>query len=133
MSQKPPIFYDLILRNGTVLDPAQGLHDRRDVAVTDGRVAAIEPDLSTAPAARVIDAGDHLITPGLIDLHTHVYAGVSLFGIEPDVVFPPTGVTTAVDAGTAGPRAVPPVAPPRLRAWMPRVASRSSRSTCPVC
>jgi dihydroorotase len=72
------------------------------VAVVDGRIAAVEPDLSAATAARVMDVAGFLVTPGLIDLHTHVYAGVSFFGIEPDGVFPPTGVTTAVDAGTAG-------------------------------
>jgi len=102
MSAESPKPYDLILRRGTVLDVAQNLHARRDVAVVDGRIAAVEPDLAAAPAARCLDVDGCLVTPGLIDLHTHVYAGVSFFGIEADKVFPPTGVTAAVDAGTAG-------------------------------
>lgn len=102
MPAEPPKPYDLILRRGTVLDVAQNLHARRDIAVMDGRIAAVEPDLATAPATRSLDVEGYLVTPGLIDLHTHVYAGVSFFGIEADEVFPPTGVTAAVDAGTAG-------------------------------
>lgn len=94
--------YDLILRRGTVLDPAHNLHARRDVAVAEGKIAAVEPDLAGIPAKRVLDVEGYLVTPGLIDLHTHVYTGVSFFGIEADQVFPPSGVTTAVDAGTAG-------------------------------
>jgi dihydroorotase len=94
--------YDLLIRGGTLLDPAQELHSRRDVAFAGGRVAAIAEEIPSVEAATVIDAGGKLVTPGLVDLHVHVFDGVSHYGIPPDPTCLATGATTVVDAGSAG-------------------------------
>jgi dihydroorotase len=94
--------HDIAITRGTVIDPANGINERRDVAIQDGKVAAVAAELPRAGADRTIDASGCLVLPGLIDLHTHVYTGVSIFGVEADEVCPPSGVTTTVDTGTAG-------------------------------
>jgi len=94
--------YDLLIRGGTLVDPAQGIHARRDVAFAGGKVAAVGADLSTAEAAETIDATGKIVTPGLIDLHAHVFHDISHFGIEPDRTCLATGATTVLDAGSAG-------------------------------
>jgi len=93
--------YDLLIRGGTLIDPAAGIHERRDVAFQNGRVAATAPRIDAA-AAETLDASGRYVTPGWIDLHVHVFAGVSHFGIPPDEHCVAKGVTTAVDAGSAG-------------------------------
>jgi dihydroorotase len=95
--------YDLLLRGGTVLDPASGRHGRFDVGIRDGRIAAIEPQLSPDGADRVVYARGRYVTPGLIDFHVHSYWGVNEFGLDVDPLCQESGVTTAVDAGSAGP------------------------------
>jgi dihydroorotase len=94
--------YDLLLMGGTLVDPAQNLHARRDVAFRDGLVAAVDTQLPTAEAARVVDCTGLIVSPGLIDLHVHVFWGVSHYGIEPDATCLARGVTTVVDAGSSG-------------------------------
>lgn len=94
--------YELIIKNGTVIDPAQGIHARKDVAFSNGRVSAISDDIPTSEAREVLDAEGCFVTPGLIDLHVHVFYGVSHFGIEPDPTCLARGATTVVDAGSAG-------------------------------
>jgi dihydroorotase len=94
--------YDLILRAGQVVDPSLGINGKRDVAVRDGKVAAIAEALP-ADAARInLDASGKLVTPGLVDIHTHFYHKVTTLGAAPDSSFLPKGVTTAVDAGSSG-------------------------------
>ncbi len=94
--------YDLLLKGGTLVDPARNLHEPSDVAFAAGRVAAVQRDLPRGEAAEVVDCGGRLVAPGMIDLHVHVYWGVSHFGIPPDPYCVARGVTTAVDAGSAG-------------------------------
>ncbi len=94
--------FDLLLRGGTLLDPGVGVNARVDVGVRGDRVAAIGPELSGEGARRVIDARGCYVTPGLIDLHTHAYEGVNEFGTDVDRLCLRTGVTTAIDAGSAG-------------------------------
>lgn len=94
--------YDLLLKGGTLIDPAQGLHAIRDVAFAGGRVAAVGSDLPRAQAAETVDCTGRVVAPGMIDLHVHVFWGVSHYGIEPDPNCVAKGVTTAVDAGSAG-------------------------------
>ncbi len=92
---------DLIVSGGRVIDPATRTDDRLDVGVLDGRIACIAQ--GPLPAARTtIDARGCLVVPGLVDIHTHLLAGGSFWGIRPTPVAWRTGVTTWVDAGSAG-------------------------------
>jgi dihydroorotase len=94
--------FDLLIQGGELVDPATGTRGRFDVAVRDGRVAAVERSLAHVAAAEVVDATGMYVTPGLVDLHTHVYPGVTYWGIWPDPIAAQTGVTTWIDAGSAG-------------------------------
>jgi len=94
--------YDLVIKNGTVIDPSQDLHERRDVAVAGGRIVAVEPSISDGDAFDVIEADGLLVTPGLVDIHVHVWWGVAHLAVEGDTACLARGVTTAVDAGSAG-------------------------------
>ena len=94
--------YDLLVKGGTLVDPALKLHAKKDVAFTDGVVSAVDDDLSKTEAREVLDASGRIVTPGMIDLHVHVFYGVSHFGIEPDPTCLAKGATTVVDAGSAG-------------------------------
>ncbi len=93
--------YDLLLRGGTLIDPGQGVHDRRDVAFSNGKVAAVDDRIDSVRAAEVVDVTGKLITPGLIDIHGHFFHG-SMIGTDPDETCLPAGVTTGIDAGSAG-------------------------------
>jgi len=92
----------MLIQGGTVVDPALGPSAARDVRLADGRVAALGENLRPGPGEEVVDARGLLVTPGLIDLHVHVYYGASHYGIEPDPHCLATGTTTVVDAGSAG-------------------------------
>jgi dihydroorotase len=94
--------YDLVLKGGVVIDPSQNLNGASDLAVQDGKIAAISPNIPMTEARRTIDAKDRIITPGLIDLHAHVFEGVARNGVNPDIAGVRAGVTTIVDAGSAG-------------------------------
>ena len=93
---------DLILRGGRVIDPGQGLDGVRDVGFANGKVAAIATRLDSA-TAEVRDVSGLIVTPGLIDIHTHVYWGGTSLGIDAEEFCRTSGVTTAVDTGSAGP------------------------------
>jgi dihydroorotase len=94
--------YDLFIAGGTLVDAEQRIYDRRDVAFTDGRVAAVESHIDRNQAKAVIDATGKIVSPGLIDAHVHVYEGVSHYGINADQTCLAKGATTVVDAGSAG-------------------------------
>lgn len=89
---------DLILRGGRVIDPANGRDEPGDVFVTGGVIAP-----KAAPGAREIDAAGCIVTPGLIDLHTHVYWGGTSLGVDPAIYAAKAAAPTLVDAGSAGP------------------------------
>ncbi|WP_422770383.1 amidohydrolase/deacetylase family metallohydrolase [Plantactinospora sp. WMMC1484] len=94
--------WDLLLAGGDLLDPGGGRSGAYDVAVRHGRIAAVAPRLPRRRAAEVIELAGRLVTPGLVDLHTHVHPGATYWGIHPDPVAWRSGVTTWVDAGSAG-------------------------------
>lgn len=93
--------YDILLKGGTVIDPSQGLNTLCDVAISEGVIAAIEHDIPKSAATQTISAKNQYVTPGLIDIHTHVYYGVTTWGIKADNICPTSGTTTFVDAGSA--------------------------------
>jgi dihydroorotase len=94
--------HDLLLKGGTVVDPSTGLDGLHDIAVRDGVIARIAKDIPAAEATRTIEVGGKIVTPGLIDLHAHVFEGVNRNGVHPDLGGVRAGVTTIVDAGSAG-------------------------------
>jgi dihydroorotase len=94
--------YELLLKGGEIVSPAHPGRDRRDIAFAEGQVAAIEESIPTERADDVIDVSGKIVTPGLVDLHTHVYAGQQPLGIEADPVARRSGVTTFIDAGSTG-------------------------------
>jgi dihydroorotase len=97
-----PIKYDLLLKGGKLLDPGANLAARRDVAFSNGVVAAHAEHIPAEESRETIDVSGKLVTPGLIDIHGHFfYRYQPRFG-HPDKFCLPTGVTTAVDAGSAG-------------------------------
>jgi dihydroorotase len=97
----------MLIKGGTVVDPSQGIHAVRDVAISDGKIAAIEGSIDESTSGEVIEAGGLIVTPGLIDMHVHAYPGVCCYGLEPDVTNIARGVTTAMDCGSAGARTFP--------------------------
>jgi len=94
--------YDLLLKGGNVIDPSQDLRGALDVAVQDGKIARVAANIPVAEARRVVDVPGKTVTPGLIDLHTHVFDGVAANGVHPDIAGVHAGVTTVVDAGSSG-------------------------------
>ena len=94
--------YDLLLKGGTVIDPSVNLNGIHDIAVQDGRIARIAPTIPHEEATRVVEVAGNIVTPGLIDLHAHVFDGFIGNGVNPDLGGVHSGVTTIVDAGSAG-------------------------------
>jgi dihydroorotase len=94
--------YDLVIAGGMVVDPGYGLHEKKDVAVEKERIVLVDSHIPRDGAWEVLDASDHLVTPGLIDIHVHVYPGVSHYGIDPDPTCLARGATTVNDAGSSG-------------------------------
>src|SRR3982074_2421209 len=94
------MLYDLLLRGGRVIDPAQRLDGTHDVAIKDGRIAAVLPSITPSSAKESVDVSGKLVLPGLIDTHAHVFEYVTgRFGLEADLCGVRSGVTTLVDQG----------------------------------
>ncbi len=93
--------HELLIRGGTVVCPAGGHHGRLDISVRDGRIQAVAPSIVPGAGSEIVDARGLIVTPGLIDLHVHVFAGQDL-GLRPAAVGLAHGTTTLVDAGSAG-------------------------------
>jgi dihydroorotase len=103
----PPTSYDLVISGGRVIDPANGIDATLDVAVLNGKIAAVEANIDTGSTQRVVDATGLVVAPGLIDLHTHVAAAIRKpigedLMVTPDVAGVNAGVTTVLDAGSTG-------------------------------
>ncbi|MBS0242226.1 MAG: amidohydrolase/deacetylase family metallohydrolase, partial [Proteobacteria bacterium] len=95
--------HDLILKGGRVIDPSQKIDGVMDVAFAGGKVAAVGKDLKAGAKTEVRDVSGHIVSPGLIDLHTHVYWGGTSLGIDAEEFCRTSGVTTSIDTGSAGP------------------------------
>ena len=94
--------YDLLIKRGRVIDPAQNIDGEPDIAISGDKIAKIAKDIPSGESRQVVDAKDKIVTPGLIDIHCHVYDGFSSFSVEPDDAGVKQGITTVVDAGSAG-------------------------------
>ena len=92
---------NFMLKGGRLIDSSSGLDGQQDIHVRDGVVAAIGADLN-AEGATIVDVKDCIVTPGLIDVHLHLMNGLGAFGVDPDIFGVGSGVTTVVDAGSAG-------------------------------
>lgn len=92
----------MLIRGGTIIDPSQGLHARRDLRLASTGILSIADTLGAEPEEETIDARDLLVVPGLIDLHVHVFWGASHYGVDADENCLPAGTTTVADAGSAG-------------------------------
>ena len=98
-----PMTYDLILRGGHVIDASQNINEVMDVGFSGGKAAGVAKSLKAGPATDIRDVTGHVVTPGLIDLHTHVYWGGTSLSIDADDYCRASGVTTSIDTGSAGP------------------------------
>src|SRR5256885_6234551 len=94
--------FDLVIKGGDVLDPSQSLRGKRDIGIRWGVIEAVEAEIPAARASKTIDASGKLVTPGLVDLHCHVYPYGSAIGIPADELVQFQGTTTVVSAGDAG-------------------------------
>jgi dihydroorotase len=101
--------YDLLLKNGRVIDPKNKMDSKLDVAIADGKIAKVSKDIAVSQAKKIIDAAGLFVTPGLIDIHTHVFVGSKpdtfadgINSVSADDFSFKSGVTTVVDAGTSG-------------------------------
>ncbi|HET7118878.1 MAG TPA: amidohydrolase/deacetylase family metallohydrolase [Hanamia sp.] len=100
--------FDLLIKNGHVIDPKNRIDSKMDVAVKDGKIAEVSKDIPYSQSKKVVDANGYYVTPGLIDIHTHVFVGPTAgfangsSSVKPDDFTLRSGVTTVVDAGTSG-------------------------------
>lgn len=101
--------YDILLKNGTVVDPKNSLNKQLDVAIKDGKIAKVSAGIAESTSKKVIDVAGLIVTPGFIDIHTHVFVGSKpetfadgSLSVSPDDFTLRNGVTTVVDAGTSG-------------------------------
>ena len=104
---------DILIRNGHVIDPRNNIDSPMDVAIANGKILKVAPGIPSTNAKKVVDAGGMYVTPGLIDLHTHVFVGSNqgfadgFSCVSPDDITLKAGITTVVDAGTSGWRNFP--------------------------
>jgi len=96
------VSYDLLIKGGRVIDPSQKLSGALDVAIAAGKIAAVAANIPAGRAREVFDARGKLVTPGFINVHAHLYIYGNTVTVDPEPVGFPAGVTTALDAGSAG-------------------------------
>ena len=101
-SSSPGPSYDLLIQGGRVIDPASQLSAVRDVAIAGGRIARVAENIPPTQARQVYSAAGRLVTPGLIDMHTHVYRYAINLSVDSDIVGFQNGVTTVLDCGSTG-------------------------------
>lgn len=107
--------YSIVIRGGRIIDPKNGINEIMDIAVADGKIARVAKNIDASKATQVVDAKGMYVTPGLIDIHTHVFWGVEPnhqyangnLAVQPDGFTFRNGVTTIVDAGSSGWRTFP--------------------------
>ncbi|MEO5997506.1 MAG: amidohydrolase/deacetylase family metallohydrolase [Chitinophagaceae bacterium] len=101
--------YDLLIKNGHLIDPKNHINTKRDIAIVNGKIAKVVDHIPASQSKKTIDATGLYVVPGLIDIHTHVFVGTKpdkfadgIYSVSPDDFTFRSGVTTVVDAGTSG-------------------------------
>src|SRR5687767_11740611 len=102
--------YTIVIKNGRVIDPKNNINDVMDVAISNGKIVQVGKDIDASKASQVVNAQGFIVTPGLIDIHTHNFVGTNAnqaymngpLGVAPDGFTFRSGVTTVVDAGSSG-------------------------------
>ena len=94
--------YDIVIKNGTVIDPSQDTHEVMDIAISRGKIIDLQRGINASNARYVIDASGMIVTPGLIDLHVHCCYGIIHIAIDPELTCLAKGSTTVLDAGSTG-------------------------------
>ena len=117
--------FDLVIKGGDVLDPSQSLRGTRDIGIRYGRIEALEADIPAERALRVLDAAGKLVTPGLVDLHSHVFPYGSAIGIPADELAAHQCTTTCVSAGDAGAN--------NFAAFRRHIAAQTAPGSTPSC
>jgi len=102
LNGKPKEMYEIVIKNGTVIDPSQELHELKDIAISGGKIVDVRKGINASNARYVIDASGMIVTPGLIDLHVHCCYGIAHLAIDPDLACLAKGTTTVLDAGSTG-------------------------------
>lgn len=102
IKEEEKLLYDLLLKGGRILDPSQNIDFIADLAITSNKITKLGEFTSKDKAKKTIDVKGKFVVPGLIDFHTHIYWGGTLSSVKPDPISVSTGVTTMVDAGSAG-------------------------------
>jgi dihydroorotase len=121
--------FDLLIKGGDVLDPSQNLRGRRDIGIRWGVIEAVEPDIPAERALKVLNVAGKLVTPGLVDLHSHVYPYGSAIGIPADELLTFQGTTTRCRRATPAPT----ISPGSAATWWGRRARVSTPScTSPI-
>ena len=93
---------DIVVKNGTVIDPSQEIHEHKDVAISNGRIVDMRKGINAAEARHIVDASGMIVTPGFIDLHVHCCYGIAHIAIDPEFICLAKGSTTVLDAGSTG-------------------------------
>jgi len=102
MSGKSKKLYEIVIKNGTVIDPSQDIHEPKDVAISEGRIVDVRKGINASNAKYVIDASGMIVTPGLVDIHVHCCYGIAHLAIDPELICLAKGTTTVLDAGSTG-------------------------------
>ena len=126
--------YELLLQNGHVIDPKNGIDAPRDIAISDGKIASVAEAIPSNQAAQSVDLAGLIVTPGLIDIHVHVYhtREPETLSVIADHHCFRSGVTTAVDTGTAGAKHFPALSNARSSTKRKRVSTLISTSSNPA-
>jgi len=94
--------YDVVVKNGMVIDPSQEIHDVKDIAISEGRIVDVRRGINESNARYSIDASGMIVTPGLVDIHVHCCHGIAYLAIDPELLCLAKGTTTVLDAGSTG-------------------------------
>jgi len=102
MSGKISQLYDVIIKNGIVIDPSQEIYEPMDVAISKGRIVDVRKGINASNSRYVIDASEMIVSPGLVDIHVHCCYGIAHLAIDPELICLAKGTTTVLDAGSTG-------------------------------